>query len=218
MNNGAIPKVYSPAEERANVTSHGLGLLFALAGLPWLLWKANRYGDAADTLAAAVFGISLILLYASSTVYHSVSRPDLRARLRVLDHASIFFLIAGTYTPFTLLVLKGRIGWVIFGVVWALAVTGASLKLFYTGRFRHLSTALYVATGWMIVFALEPLVENLSGSGLRWLFAGGLSYTVGAVLYSIKGIPFNHAIFHVFVLAGSLCHFIAVLNYVLPGR
>ena len=218
MNVSAQPKVYSAAEERANVTSHGLGLLFAVAGLPWLLWKANRYGDAADIAAAGIFGISLIVLYASSTAYHSVSRPDLRARMRVLDHASIFFLIAGTYTPFTLLVLEGRIGWIIFGVVWALALGGACLKFFYTGHFRHLSTALYVATGWMIVFALEPLAENLSGGGLRWLFAGGLSYTFGAVLYSIKRIPFNHAMFHVCVLIGSLCHFIAVLNYVLPGR
>ena len=217
MSNAALPKFYSPAEELVNVASHGIGLLLALAGLPWLLWKAGHYGDADDIVAAAVYGISLVLLYAASTVYHSSRRPELRARLRVLDHASIFFLIAGTYTPFTLLVLDGGIGWAIFGAVWGLALTGAGLKLFYTGHYHHLSTVMYLATGWMIVFAIEPLVANLSDSGMRWLIAGGLAYTAGAILYSIKTIPFNHAVFHLFVLAGSTCHFVAIFNHVLPG-
>jgi len=216
MTDGAQPKFYPPAEERANIATHGFGLLCAVAGLPWLLWRAGRHGGVADIVAAGVFGISLIILYASSTVYHSAQRPELRARLRVLDHASIFFLIAGTYTPFTLLVLEGRIGWIIFCAVWGLALTGAGLKLFYTGHFHHLSTAMYVATGWMIVFAFEPLAASMPSGGILWLIAGGLSYTVGAILYSIKGIPFSHALFHLFVLVGSLCHFVAVLNYVLP--
>lgn len=217
MANTAIAKFYPPAEERINIASHALGLLLSVAGLPILLWQAVRYGSAVHLISASVFGVSLVVLYASSTIYHSATNPDIRMRLRIVDHASIFFLIAGTYTPFTLLVFDGAIGWVIFVAVWSLALTGVVLKLFYTGRYRRTSTAMYLLTGWMIVFAIESLIANLPANGLAWLIAGGLSYSIGAVLYGIKAIPFNHALFHLFVLFGSASHYIAVLLYVLPG-
>ena len=172
----------------------------------------------------SIFGASLMVLYGASTIYHSATDPVLRSRLRVLDHASIYVLIAGTYTPFTLVTLNQpdgwnghwTIGWTIFTVSWALAVSGIILKLFFTGRFKKTSTAMYVLMGWMIIFAIEPVIDRLPAEGLNWLVAGGIAYTVGAILYGIKAIKLNHAIFHFFVLAGSACHFIAVYFYVLP--
>ena len=135
--------------------------------------------------------------------------------MNILDHATIYVLIAGTYTPFTIVTLNGTIGWVIFGISWGLALTGVILKLFFTGKYNLLSTIMYVLMGWVIVFAIKPLVNNLPSEGLIWLFAGGFSYTIGAILYSIKKIKFNHAIFHIFVLIGSFCHFMSVYFYVL---
>ena len=183
-----------------------------------LVARAGSYGNAWHIMSAAIFGISLIALYAASTAYHSATRTELRARLRVIDHATIYFLIAGTYTPFTLITLSGAVGWTIFSVSWGLAVTGITLKLFFTGRFNLVSTLMYIFMGWIIVFAVKPLVASLPADGLYWLIAGGLSYTIGAVVYSIKKIPLNHATFHLFVLAGSICHFVAVYFYVLPGE
>jgi len=155
-------------------------------------------------------------LYAASTFYHSTKDTGLRARLRIIDHATIYVLIAGSYTPLTLIALGGPIGWVIFAASWAMAATGISLKVFFTGRFDLVSTLMYVFMGWIIVFAIKPLMDNMSSEGLFWLFAGGVAYTTGAVIYSIKKVPFNHAIFHMFVLLGSFCHFVSVYFYVLP--
>jgi len=183
-----------------------------------LVARASHTGNAWHIVSAAIFGASLIALYAASTAYHSATRAELRARLRVIDHATIYILIAGTYTPFTLITLNGAVGWIIFAFSWGMAISGIILKLFFTGRFNLLSTLMYVFMGWIIVFAVKPLIANLSTEGLFWLVAGGLSYTVGAVIYSIKKIPFNHAIFHLFVLGGSICHFVAVYFYVLPSR
>ena len=163
-----------------------------------------------------IFGASLIVLYAASTFYHSAKKPELRRRLRVLDHASIYVLIAGTYTPFTLVTLNGQIGFTIFGTSWGLALTGIILKLFFTGKYKLISTLMYVFMGWIIVFAIKPLINNLSSDGLLWLVAGGMAYTIGAILYSIKKIKFNHAIFHILVLIGSVCHFVSVFLYILP--
>jgi len=181
-----------------------------------LLARANLYGNAWHVVSAGIFGASLLGLYAASTFYHAARSPDLRKKLRVLDHSSIYMLIAGTYTPFTLISLQGSTGWIIFGISWGLAVIGIVLKLFFTGRFNGLSTMMYVFMGWVIVFAIKPLISSLSAEGLFWLFAGGLAYTAGAVIYSIEKIQFNHAIFHIFVLLGSFCHFISVFFYVLP--
>jgi len=208
---------YTQAEERANIYSHAFGIAVSVVALVVMIIKANEYGNIRDLVSVAIFGLSMIALYTSSTLYHSATDQNKRARYRVIDHAMIYVLIAGTYTPLTLIALGGIIGWVIFAVSWTMAATGIILKLFFTGRFDALSTALYVLMGWIIVAALEPLRVNLRGDGLTWLFAGGVAYTTGALLYSIKAIKFNHAIFHFFVLLGSLCHFVSVYFFVLPG-
>jgi hemolysin III len=209
-------KSYSPAEERVNISSHAIGLLLSVAALALLVVRASSNGDVWHIVSFSIFGISLIILFAASTIYHSSRDPALRARLRVVDHASIYVLIAGTYTPFTLVTLNGTIGWTIFGITWGMALIGIVLKLFFTGRYEKVSTLMYVFMGWIIVFAIGPLIDNLSPDGLSWLVAGGIAYTVGAILYGIKQIKFNHAIFHVFVLVGAFCHFMAVYFYVLP--
>lgn len=214
MNNPPPASQYSPAEEFVNIASHAIGCLLSIIAMVFLLQRAISLADALDIASFGIFGLSLTFLYATSTIYHSSKDPKRRAKLRILDHASIYVLIAGSYTPFTLLVLQGTVGWVIFSVSWAMALTGIILKLFFTGRFRLLSTLMYVFMGWLIVFAIGPLVEKFSGGGMNWLVAGGLSYTIGAVLYSIKKIRFNHAIFHIFVLLGSACHFAAIYYYV----
>ena len=206
---------YSPLEERINIVSHASGLLFSAVGVVFLVWKAVQHGTLVHTLSFAVFGLSLCLLYAASTAYHSATAPRRRLALRVLDHASIYVLIAGTYTPFALIVLDGAVGWSIFAAAWSMALIGITLKLFFTGRFDHVSTAMYVFMGWVIMFAIKPLVANFSTEGLIWLVSGGIAYTVGALFYSIRKMPFGHATFHVFVLLGSLCHFVCVYFYVL---
>jgi hemolysin III len=210
-------KYYSPIEEKINIISHATGFILSIVALVFLVAQANLRGDVWHIVSFSIFGTSLIILYAASTFYHSAKKPELRNRLKIIDHASIYFLIAGTYTPFTLVTLKGAIGWVIFGISWGMALTGIILKLFFTGRYNLLSTLMYVLMGWLIVFAIKPLINNLPSGGLPWLFAGGISYTMGALVYSIKKINFNHAIFHMFVLVGSFCHFMAVFFYVLPG-
>ena len=210
------PKYYSPEEERLNVISHGMGFVLSIVALIMLIFKASRFDEMKPLISFIVFGVSMVLVYAASTFYHSAKTKTLRYRLNILDHAAIYVLIAGTYTPFALITLEGFVGWTIFWVVWSIALLGVILKLFYAGRFQLLSTILYVAMGWLIIFAINPLIENLSTSGLRWLFAGGISYTIGAILFMLKKIPFNHAIFHVFVLLGTFAHFISIFYYVLP--
>jgi len=205
---------YSPAEESLNVTSHAVGFVLSIIAFIALLERAITMGNALHIISFSIFGISLIFLYGTSTIYHSTKNLARRSNLRILDHAGIYVLIAGTYTPFTLITLQGTTGWVIFGVCWIMALTGIILKLFFTGKFRLLSTLMYVLMGWLILFAIRPLIDKFPSAGLNWLIAGGLAYTLGAALYSVKKIRFNHAIFHVFVLLGSSCHFVAVYFYV----
>jgi len=209
------PTFYPPLEEKFNIYSHAFGLLISLIALVLLVVRASLYGNVWHIVSFSIYGSSLILLYAASTIYHSSKKPKLRLRLQIFDHAAIYVLIAGTYTPFTLVTLNGTTGWIMFGVTWLFALTGIILKLFFIGRYNNLSTIMYVFMGWIVVFAIKPLIHNLPFEGLMWLFTGGISYTVGAVLYSIKKMPYNHAIFHVFVLIGSICHFVAVYFYVL---
>jgi hemolysin III len=218
MQNNEGAKYYPPAEERINITSHAIGFILSCIALIVLIMHASQHGNVWHIVSFSVFGVSLIILYGSSTIYHSTKKPGLRNRLRIVDHASIYVLIAGTYTPFTLVTLNGMTGWVIFGFSWAMALSGIILKLFFTGKYRLISTSMYVFMGWIIIFAINPLINNLPSDGLFWLVVGGLSYTVGAILYSIKKIKFNHAIFHVFVLLGSACHFVSVYFYVLPAK
>jgi hemolysin III len=210
-------KHYTPREEQANIISHAIGLVLSVVALVLLVVRAGLYGDAWHIVSVSIFGASLLALYAASTFYHSAKDPRKRTRLRILDHTTIYFLIAGTYTPFTLVTLNGLTGWIIFAVSWTMALTGTILKLFFTGRYTVVSTLMYVFMGWIIVFAISPLIDKLPVEGLFWLIAGGIAYTTGAILYSIKKIKFNHAIFHVFVLAGSFCHFVSIYFYVLPG-
>jgi hemolysin III len=202
---------YSKSEERLNILTHGFGLLLSIIGLPFLIIKSSEFSGFWKPASLYIFGISLIVLYAASTFYHSAKKVRLRRRLNIFDHAAIFVLIAGTYTPFTLITLEGTTGWIIFGLTWGFALIGIVLKLFFTGKYDKLSTIMYVLMGWQIVFAIKPLMESLSSNGLKLLFLGGMFYTIGAVLYSIKRLPFNHAIFHVFVVFGSLSHFFSIV-------
>ena len=211
------PEFYPPLEEKLNIFSHGFGFALSIIGLILLIVRANELGEFKHLVSFSVFGASMVVLYAASTLYHSAKSHVLRYRLNILDHAAIYVLIAGTYTPFAVVTLEGTVGWVIFWVIWAMALCGVILKLFFTGRYQTLSTIMYVVMGWVVVFAIKPLLENLPATGLWWLLSGGISYTLGAVIFSLNRIKFNHAIFHIFVLLGSFSHFIAIYFYVLPG-
>jgi hemolysin III len=207
---GSEPKFYTAVEERINILSHACALLLSIGGLLALVTRAVRHGSVLHLVSFSVFALSLIALFTASTAYHSARDPALRARLRKVDHAAIYVLIAGTYTPFTLITLQGASGWILFAVV------GITLKLFFTGRFNLASTLMYVVMGWLIVFFIKPLIASFPVAGLAWLLAGGIAYTLGAVLYSIPKLPYHHAAFHLCVVLGGLCHFIAVFVYVLP--
>ena len=206
---------YSALEESINVSSHALGFVLSIIALGALLFHSLPGGDLLKIVSSAIFGCALVLTYATSTIYHSSRSPLQRSRMRIMDHACIYLLIASTYTPFVLIVLQGFIGWTIFGISWGMAITGITLKIFFTGRYRLLSTLMYFFMGWLIVFAIVPLIEKMPVIGMRWLVAGGLAYSMGAILYAIRKIPLNHAIFHVFTMVGSICHFIAVYWYVI---
>ncbi|MHA6280092.1 PAQR family membrane homeostasis protein TrhA [Salinimicrobium sp. CAU 1759] len=209
-------KFYTQKEELLNIITHGIGLLLSVLGLLLLISRGLTFGSTKIMISFIIFGASLVLLYAASTLYHSTRDLKKRFYFKILDHVAIFILIAGTYTPFALVTLRGTTGWVILVVVWVIAFLGTILKLFFTGRFKIVSTLLYVGMGWVIIFAIEPLMENLSSTGLWWLLGGGVAYTLGAILYSISRINYNHALFHLFVLLGSYCHFMAIYRHVLP--
>ena len=205
---------YHKTEERLNVYTHLIGLGLSIVALILLIQKSINQDSGLYLVSFTVFGVSLIILYTASTLYHASKKPKLRERLNIFDHASIYVLIAGTYTPFVLITLKGVVGWWFFGIIWSIAIIGVILKFFFTGRYDKLSTAMYVFMGWIIVFAIKPLIENLEVEGLQWLFFGGVFYTLGAIIYSLRKIKFNHVIFHVFVLLGSFSHFMAIYFYV----
>ncbi|MBW3656945.1 MAG: hemolysin III family protein [Gemmatimonadetes bacterium] len=202
--------------ELANALTHGVGAVASLAGGAALVAGAAAYGDPCQVVSSAVFATTLALLYTASTLYHAARSPKVRARLQVFDHCAIYLLIAGTYTPFTLLGLRGGWGWTLFGVAWGLAVAGVVFKLFFTGRFPRVSTAIYLGMGWMVLVAVVPMIEALSPTTLAWLVAGGLAYTGGTAFYHNRR-PYAHAVWHLFVLAGSVCHYVAVATHVLPG-
>ena len=193
--------------------SHGLGLIGAVAVTPLLILAAVQAGDAADVVASSLFGAALIVLYLSSTVYHAARAGRAKDRLRRLDHAAIYLLIAGTYTPFTLGVLRGGWGWSLFGVVWGAAALGVFSKLFLGTRFARASTAIYLAMGWLILIAAAPLVQAIPSQGLVWLAAGGASYTLGVPFFVARHRRYTHLVWHLFVLGGSVCHVVAVMRY-----
>ncbi len=207
-------KSYSPIEERINIYSHALGFILSFIGLIFLIRNAYLYGNAKQLISYVIFGLSMMILFAASTLYHREIDLVKRARLRIFDHASIYILIAGTYTPFCLITLPKETGLILLAIAWGFAFIGISIKLFFTGRFSLISTLMYLLMGWMIVFIIQPLFLNLDIAGLYWLFSGGLAYTVGAILYSIKRIPYNHASFHILVLIGCFCHYMAIYLYV----
>ena len=207
-------RTYEPEEELLNVISHGTGMFLSIAALLLLVVYASINLTVWHIVSFSIYGASLVILYSASTIYHASKKPSLRLKLNVLDHSSIYVLIAGTYTPFLLVTLRGPWGWSLFGVIWACALAGIILKLFYTGRYDKLSTTAYVIMGWLVLVAVYPLIQNLALGGLLWLLGGGIFYTVGAVIYLQHSIRFNHAIFHIFVLLGSISHFISIFFYV----
>ncbi len=207
---------YSVREEIASSLIHGVGIVFGVAGLASLAVAASRGHDALAIASVCIYGVTLIALYIASTLYHGIAHPPAKPLLRVLDHSAIFLLIAGTYTPFTLITLRGAWGWSLFAIVWALAFAGIALEARRVHS-RPLMAALYVGMGWVGLIAIKPLVAALPAGGLWLLFGGGVAYTLGVPFYLWKRLPFNHALWHVFVLLGSVLHFFAVWLYVLPG-
>jgi hemolysin III len=207
---------YSEEEELANRLTHSAAAVLSLVGLVILVTAASRTGDPYRIVSSAIFCGSLSLFYIVSTIYHTIRSPKARYIFRVLDHVGIYLVIAASYTPFTLVSLRENSGWILFGVVWGLATAGAIFKAFMTHRLAFLAPVLYIALGWLIVVDLEGLLTMVPTKGVLWLLAGGLCYTGGILFYAIDRIPYNHAIWHVFVIAGSFCHYLAVLWYVVP--
>jgi len=196
--------------EWANTITHGIGVVASLVAIPVLVVLTVRNSSAAGVVGAVVFSSGLLLLYLASTMYHAARSPTLRARLKVLDHSAIYVLIAASYTPFTIAVLGPGWGWSLFGVIWGLAAAGVVFKLFFTGRFNLASTLLYIAMGWLVLIAVVPLAHAVKPAALAWLVAGGVAYTAGTPFYHATRFRYGHAIWHLFVLAGSVCHTIAV--------
>jgi len=216
-NSSKYIKVYSQDEEIFNAVTHGVGAALSVLGLILMVVKSAAFGSALYVASTAVFGISMVLLYTLSTLYHSIKQERAKQVFKILDHSSIFLLIAGTYTPFTLLVLRGAWGWSIFGVVWGLAVTGIIIESIFINKLKFLTLILYLSMGWVVIVALKPLIRSMPKVALYWLIAGGLSYTFGVIFYVMKKIKYTHGIWHLFVLGGTVCHFFAVYYYVIPS-
>ena len=204
-------RVPSLGEEIANCVSHGVGLLAALVATPFLVLAAAQRGGAVAIVGASVFAGTVVVLYLASTLYHALPRNKAKRVFRVIDHSAIFLLIAGTYTPFTLGILRGAWGWTLFGVAWGLAVLGVTLKAVGGIQFPRLSTSLYIGMGWLALIAIRPLWLHVPVAGWLWLIAGGLAYTGGIAFYAAERVPYSHFVWHLFVLIGTTCHFFAVL-------
>ena len=207
---------YSPGEEIANSVTHGIGIVLAIAALGTMTAFAGIYGNVWHIVSVSIYGTTLILLYTASTLYHSIQRPRVKKILQVLDHSAIYLLIAGTYTPFTLVSLRGPWGWWLFGVIWGFAVLGAVVQFSLMRRWQAVSLGLYIGMGWAIVVAIKPLIVSVETGGIVLLVLGGLAYTTGIIFYCWEKLKFNHALWHLFVLTGSILHFFAVLFYVVP--
>lgn len=207
-------RIQSPFEEKLNAITHGLGALLGVVALVLLITHNSNKTDW-SLFSVIVYGVSIIVLFTASTFYHAAKGEKYRHYFRIIDHISIYFLIAGTYTPVCLISLEQTLGWTLFLVVWGIAAFGVILKLFFTGRFEVFSTLLYLVMGWLIIFDFSNLSSEMGDHGILFLFAGGLSYTVGIVFYAVQKIPFNHVIWHLFVLAGAIFHFLMIYNYVI---
>lgn len=208
---------YRFGDELASSVIHGIGILLSIAALAALVMRTAQAGSASDVLASAVYGMSLVALYSASTLYHAIRLESARRWLRTLDHIAIFLLIAGTYTPFTLIALRGAWGWSLFGMVWSLALLGSTLELGMFKRYRRFAVLLYVAMGWIGIVAFRPLLAHLQFGGMVLLLAGGAAYTLGVPFYLWRKLPYHHSVWHVFVLAGSVLQFLAVFFYVVPN-
>ncbi|MES9857668.1 MAG: hemolysin III family protein [Sedimenticola sp.] len=216
MQTSASAAQYSFGEEIAHTITHGVGALLSIAGLAILVAFSALYGDAWHITSCSIYGATLILLYTTSALYHGIPLPNAKRILRQVDHAAIFVLIAGTYTPFTLVNLRGAWGWTLFGLVWGIAIAGVVLELAMKKRYHRLSLSLYLGLGWLVVIAVEPMLSTVGSGGLILLLSGGLCYSLGVIFYVWKSLAYHHAIWHLFVLAGSIFHFFAVLLYVIP--
>jgi hemolysin III len=202
---------YSANEEIFNAITHGIGVVFGIVALTVLCVLGSHFGTIAHVLSYLVYGLSLILLYASSTLYHSLTSLKFKSLFKILDHSSIYLLIAGTYTPFLVINLKGQLGFTLLAIIWGIAILGVIFKVFFTGRFKLLSTLIYIGMGWLIIFAYEPLKEAMNSAALNWLIIGGFTYTLGTIFYLAKKLKYTHGIWHLFVLAGSIFHFVAII-------
>jgi len=203
-------------EEVFNSITHGIGVFLSIAALVLLIVKAVQSGDNWHIVSSVIYGSTLVLLYLASTLFHSFMFTSARNIFNILDHSAIYLLIAGTYTPFVLVSLRGPIGWTLFGIIWGLTAIGIVYKLFFLEKWRTLSTIIYIIMGWLIIFAIKPLLNSVPVGGLYWILAGGIFYTVGVIFYVWKKLYFSHVIWHLFVLAGSICHFFAILWYIIP--
>jgi hemolysin III len=210
-----MSKFYTKGEEIANAVTHGVGTLLAISALVLLIVFSAKFGNVWYVVSYTIYGSCLVILYLFSTLYHSIPNDKAKKVLRIFDHASIYLLIAGTYTPFALTILRNHGGWIIFGVVWGAAIIGITIKVFFTGKFQVVSTIMYVIMGWLIVFYLKTIIVYLPTTGLVLLVVGGIVYTLGSVLFLFDKIAYNHSVWHLFVLAGSTCHFLCILLYLL---
>ena len=208
---------YSVVEEVIHAVTHGVGVLLSIAGLSWMLYLSIAAADPWRIVASSIYGATLIALFLASTVYHSLYASRHREIFKLLDHCAIYLLIAGTYTPFLLVAMRTDTGWWLFGTIWALATAGIVKKLWFRHRFPKIALASYLAMGWLVVIAAPQLAEAIGPNGMAWLVAGGISYSVGAIFYALERMPFNHAVWHVFVLGGGVGHFLGIVWYVLPA-
>lgn len=216
MREATLEPQYTTGEELANSIIHGIGILLSVAGLVLLTVFAYRLGTVWHIVSCGIYGVSMVLLYTASTLYHSVSSPRAKAALQVFDHCAIFLLIAGTYTPLTLVNLRGPWGWSLFGVVWGLAVAGIALQPILLSQKKWVTALPYIVMGWVALAGIKPLIETVAPGGLFLLFCGGVFYTAGSLFYVWRSLPYHHAIWHGFVLAGSICHFFCIFFFVIP--
>lgn len=213
-----LTRIYSLSEEIVNSITHGIGAALSVAGLTVLVVLAVLYGNVTQVVSFSVYGASLIILYLASTLYHSFQHPTVKRVFKIIDHAAIFLLIAGTYTPFLLLGVQGAWGWTLLIIIWGLAILGVSFKALFIHRFQKVSVLTYILMGWLSLLIIKSLLANIAIGGLIWLAVGGAAYTVGVVFYALKKVPYMHAIWHIFVIVGSLCHYFAVLLYLAPAH
>ncbi|WP_017726929.1 PAQR family membrane homeostasis protein TrhA [Halalkalibacterium ligniniphilum] len=208
--------VFSKREEIANAITHGIGVLLSIAALALLVVYASLYGDVWHIVSFSIYGATMLILYFSSTMLHSLPKGKVKDLFEIFDHAAIYLFIAGSYTPVLFIVVQGTLGWTLFGIVWGLATIGIIFKVFFVKRFLFMSTLFYILMGWLAIFAIRPIIEVLPPAGIAFLIAGGICYTVGTIFYVWRGFPFHHAVWHLFVLAGSVLHFFLVFFYILP--